>query len=209
MELMLIVWLVSILSSIKAFVSSYIFYILTVLLIVFVGSKINDKVISKAVDARQEWGDGVRVLQQDCLIGDVVVQKGTVISLSAYADYAYVTCDQMNIKAHRTQRKQLENAILYGEPPAVTEVAVPWLVGVIPNRLAYMCYALIGLQVLLPSDNTIKYMAGAYLIQSTYDSEFVQTALPLGQKAVINQLERWSKDSEELKDLLIEGTTTK
>lgn len=50
----------------------------------------------------------------------------------------------------------------------------------------------------------VNCMAGAYLLQSSYQSEFVQTALPLGQKAVLNQLKRWSEDSEELKDLLVE-----
>lgn len=60
------------------------------------------------------------------------------------------------------------------------------------------------LAVFIPNGSTIKYMAGAYLLQSSYQSEFVQTALPLGQKAVLNQLKRWSEDSEELKDLLVE-----
>lgn len=67
----------------------------------------------------------------------------------------------------------------------------------------YLIVAL-TLSMVIPNESTMKYMAGAYLLQSSYQSEFVQTALPLGQKAVLNQLKRWSEDSEELKDLLVE-----
>jgi hypothetical protein len=203
MELMLIVWLVSVLSGIKAFVSTYILYILTVLLAVFVCVKINRKFVFAGYDKRQVWGGGVLTLNQPCMIGKQLVPKDTTIELNAYSQYGYVTCGAFGLSSERVERATLEPAIVYVIPPETTEVVVPMLAGVIPKRITWVCYMLIGLQVLLPSDNTIKYMAGAYLIQSTYDSEFVQTALPLGQKAVLNQLERWSKDSEELKDLLI------
>lgn len=61
---------------------------------------------------------------------------------------------------------------------------------------------LLILSILLPSEKTAQYMAGAYLIQSTYESDFVQTATPLAQQAVLNQLKMWAKDNKELETLV-------
>lgn len=62
--------------------------------------------------------------------------------------------------------------------------------------------ALVLAQVLIPSEKTIQYMAGAYLIQTAYQSEFVNKASELGQKAVLNQLSKWAEDNPEVKTLL-------
>lgn len=56
--------------------------------------------------------------------------------------------------------------------------------------------------VLIPSEKTIQYMAGAYLIQTAYQSEFVNKASELGQKAILNQLSKWAEDNPEVKTLL-------
>lgn len=208
MELMLIVWLVSILSSIKAFVSSYITFIVLVSVAVYLGLKVNHRYVIRSLQGNK-YKDGTVVIANRLIVGHHVIPEGSYVDLDVYDNYCYVSYSAAGISRARVDRYVMEVALTPTTPPTETEVVMPLLTGVIPNRIAILCYTLIGLQVLLPSDNTIKYMAGAYLIQSTYDSEFVQTALPLGQKAVINQLERWSKDSEELKDLLIEGTTTK
>jgi hypothetical protein len=61
---------------------------------------------------------------------------------------------------------------------------------------------LVLLSIILPSEKTAQYMAGAYLIQSSYESEFVQTATPLAQQAILNQLKTWAKDNKEL-DVLV------
>lgn len=55
---------------------------------------------------------------------------------------------------------------------------------------------------LIPSTQTIKYMGSAYLIQETFQSEFVQESITLSQKAVINQLQSWAEDDTEIKSLL-------
>jgi hypothetical protein len=62
---------------------------------------------------------------------------------------------------------------------------------------------LIVLNVLLPSDTTLKYMAGAYLIQSLYQSDVTQAVIPLAREATLNKVKQWSKDSTEL-ELLYE-----
>lgn len=56
--------------------------------------------------------------------------------------------------------------------------------------------------LLIPSEKTMQYMAGAYLVQTVYTSEFVNKAAPLAQKAVLNQLETWAKDNDQVKELL-------
>lgn len=66
-------------------------------------------------------------------------------------------------------------------------------------KIAFMC---VFISWIIPSDKTIKYMAAAYLVQTTYESDFVQKATPLAQTAVLNQLESWAKDNKEVAVLL-------
>ncbi len=54
----------------------------------------------------------------------------------------------------------------------------------------------------IPDEKTIQYMAGAYIIQETYQSEFVQQAGTLAGKAVLNQLAVWAEDNGEVEKLL-------
>lgn len=55
---------------------------------------------------------------------------------------------------------------------------------------------------LIPNEKVIQYMAGAYIIETTYNSEFVQKASTLAGQAVLNQLSVWAKDNGELEHLL-------
>lgn len=55
---------------------------------------------------------------------------------------------------------------------------------------------------LIPSQQTIKYMGSAYLIQETFESEFVQETVTLSQKAVIKQLQVWSEGDNDIQELL-------
>jgi hypothetical protein len=55
---------------------------------------------------------------------------------------------------------------------------------------------------LIPDEKTIQYIAGAYIIQETYQSEFVQQAGTLAGKAVLNQLAVWAKDNGDVEKLL-------
>lgn len=82
-----------------------------------------------------------------------------------------------------------------------------WVPSVRENVLKYVflpkTFALvILLNFLIPSEKTMQYMAGAYLVQTVYTSEFVNKAAPLAQKAILNQLEDWAKDNDQLKELL-------
>lgn len=61
---------------------------------------------------------------------------------------------------------------------------------------------MLTLCVFIPSTDTIKYMAAGYLVQTTYQSEFVQQAGSLAGKAVINQLRTWSEANPDINTLL-------
>ena len=58
------------------------------------------------------------------------------------------------------------------------------------------------LAILIPSEQTMKYMGAAYLLQSTFESEFVQETVSLSQKAVIKQLQSWAEDNTDIEQLL-------
>lgn len=55
---------------------------------------------------------------------------------------------------------------------------------------------------LIPDEKTVKYMSAAYIVQETYQSEFVQKAGTLAGKAVLNQLAVWAEDNGEVEKLL-------
>ncbi len=61
---------------------------------------------------------------------------------------------------------------------------------------------LLVIALLIPSQQTMKYIGAAYLIQTTFESEFVQESITLSQKAVIKQLQTWSEDDADIKSLL-------
>ena len=55
---------------------------------------------------------------------------------------------------------------------------------------------------IIPSAETMKYIAAGYLIQETFESEFVQETVSLSQKAVIKQLQTWAEDNTDIEQLL-------
>ena len=57
---------------------------------------------------------------------------------------------------------------------------------------------------LIPNQQTMKYIGAGYLVQSTFESDFVQETATLSQKAIIKQLRVWAEDSPEIKPLLKE-----
>lgn len=62
---------------------------------------------------------------------------------------------------------------------------------------------------IIPSEKTIQYMAGAYLLQSVYQSDIVNKATPLAEKAILNQLEAWAKDNPDVANLIQNTTEVK
>lgn len=113
-------------------------------------------------------------------------------------------------------------SILSGLPALLSSLALVWVFATIilflpfaegdvsiakPYFIKYLYYpklAVLGLILFLviPNEKTMKYMAGAYLLQTTYESDVVQEAIPLGKKAIINQLKQWASDNEELAALM-------
>ena len=61
---------------------------------------------------------------------------------------------------------------------------------------------LFAIALLIPSQQTMKYIAAGYLIQETFESEFVQETVTLSQKAVIKQLQVWSEGDNDIQELL-------
>lgn len=57
---------------------------------------------------------------------------------------------------------------------------------------------------LIPNQQTMKYIGAGYLVQSTFESDFVQETATLSQKTIIKQLRVWAEDSPEIKPLLNE-----
>ena len=55
---------------------------------------------------------------------------------------------------------------------------------------------------LIPNTQTMKYVGAAYLVQTTFESEFVQETATLSQKAIVNQLKEWAGDAPEIKPML-------
>ena len=63
-------------------------------------------------------------------------------------------------------------------------------------------FAALFLVWIIPSQQTMKYIAAGYLIQETFESEFVQETVTLSQKAVIKQLQIWSEGDNDIQELL-------
>lgn len=66
----------------------------------------------------------------------------------------------------------------------------------------YIIAVSLVLHTLLPSKQTALYGVGAYLLQTTFTSEFVQESMTLSQKAILQTLKSWSDDSPDLKEVL-------
>lgn len=63
-------------------------------------------------------------------------------------------------------------------------------------------FAALLLVWLIPSEQTMKYIAAGYLIQTTFESDFAQEAITLSQKAAIKQLQVWSEGDSDIQELI-------
>lgn len=208
MELMLIVWLVSILSNIKLFVSTYTVMCVLVVLIVYLMSKLNFHQITKSIRIRSTLpeireGQTIEVttslLEADGLnvpVGTYIVRhlypsscRATIKNIEDSHDY-YVNLGKLQL--------QLSPSVVSDEQekPIAKQYAAPL------RTSGYVAIGMIVASVLLPSDTTMKYMAGAYLVQSVYESDLVQSAAPIARDAVNNQLKLWAKDTPDM-DVLV------
>lgn len=57
---------------------------------------------------------------------------------------------------------------------------------------------------IIPNTQTMKYIGAAYLVQTTFESDFVQETATLSQKAIVKQLKVWAEDNSEIEPLLKE-----
>lgn len=62
--------------------------------------------------------------------------------------------------------------------------------------------ALLVISLAIPTSQTMKFIAAGYLIQTTFESEFVQETVTLSQKAVIKQLQTWAEDNTDIQELI-------
>lgn len=201
MELMLIVWLVSILSTIKDFVGEYTLYVVVALLAVFILHRINKRFVEHKRTV-VSLSDGHHTTISDLNLAGKYIPKGTTLLIDKYSSYAYVSNERFGLSRERVDMGTL---MIGFTSDGSSESVIPLITDSAYKPTTYLLYLMIALNILLPSDTTMKYMAGAYLLQSTYQSDFVQQAIPLSQKAVLNQLNRWAEDSTELKNLLLEN----
>lgn len=203
MELMLIVWLVSIASTIKMVVSKHLFVIVLTFAILYICSKLNAtwfKYMTSLGDLR----DGIFRTTSDAVFGNVSIPKGTTLKLDVYSDYSYVTCSALGLHRQRYTNDTIRPA--FQQEEEAVRVSIPVLSDKNYKPVAIVLSLMLTLHVLLPSDTTMKYMAGAYLLQTTYESDVVQKGIPLVNKAVLNTLESWAKDTPDLR-ILIDSTS--
>ena len=200
---MLIVWLVSIASTIKMFVSQHLFVIVITFAVLYICSKLNKTYIKHLFTLNGALRDGTYLTTSDAVIGGVPVPKNTFVSLDVYPTYCYVYASVVGIDRQRCTNSEVMEAFKHNDQDTV--VTIPALSDKNYKPMAWVLSLMLTLNILLPSDTTIKYMAGAYLLQTTYESDVVQKGIPLVNKAVLNTLESWAKDTPDLR-ILIDST---
>lgn len=185
MLLMFIVWLVSVLSNIKLFVSEYTLLFVVLAVVMYVLSKMNYFLVLSTQRGQLEYA---RIPDRsDVTLKSAIYRAGSVIAdigtyrIDKYTGYCY-----LGDRCIRVSVSELMLAIKGAQPTEDWTANIPYIHQT--KAVMYLCIGMITASVLLPSDNTMKYMAGAYLVQQAYDSDIVQTAAPLAKQAVINQL---------------------
>jgi hypothetical protein len=206
MLLAFIVYLVATLGAIKAFITSYVGYVLVLFIVCYLVSKFklvkvwesykNTSVIKpvwSAVKERQLYK-----LQKPLLH----FNSGTEIYINKYNEYGYI-CNvnySCSDSGRRLGSQQILDAI---EDLTITDIThKQTIVDVNFVKLKWLAITMLSLHLLLPTEKTLQYAGAAYLIQSTYESEFVQEAGSLAGKAITNQLRKWATDNPDVNGLL-------
>ena len=195
MELMLVVWVVSFLSELRSLADFVVWPVVIVAFVLFCLSKVQLDAVFKRAALRLH--DGLRVTVTEPLVATRSTVPAGVYRLSTYSTYSYLCSDD--------KRYEINNDLLieYLQTQVSNEAvlpAKPLCSGV--GSLYAAAIALLTLTLTVPSDTTIKYMAGAYLIQSVYESTEAREIGAASKKAVMSQLEVWSKGNEQLLTLI-------
>jgi hypothetical protein len=189
MELMIIVWIVSVLSSLGSFLDVVCWILAIAATIVTVAYKSGS---TSYMIAASEYKDGEQLLDVELTTPDgKVYPAGTVVKLNVYDKYCFI-----NGEAERVPRGVVVNALAASRSIPKAKVSRA------SGALNWLAVVSVVTAVLIPSDNTMKYMAGAYLVQSAYESDLMVEATPLAKRAVLNQLRAWSEDAPDLMNLL-------
>jgi len=214
MELMLIVWAVSVLSSIKAFVESYTLLCVLAVVLVYLLSKLKikpiaAKIVRSGVLPVVKVSDTIEVKPNSSI--KTITSDPQEVPPGQYTIYqVYDSSNRVFIENYLSGSKYLlhlsdvKEQLLADMRMQTTDTKTTELGAYAkPIKLSgWIAGLLIGLNVLLPSDTTMKYMAGAYLVQQAYDSDIVQTAAPIAKQAVINQLKTWAVDNPDINQLV-------
>lgn len=207
MELMLIVWLVSILSNIKLFVSSYTVVCVIIVLAVYLVSKINIGEIRSYLIKRANIpdlleGQFFKITSGDFRLDEKATPAGTYKVCHVYQHSNRLSAT--HLESNGDFLLDLNKVRLHLDVSGSTQYEAPPTVSYTKQlrTSGYVAIGMIVASVLLPSDTTMKYMAGAYLVQSVYESDLVQSAAPIARDAVNNQLKLWAKDTPDM-DVLV------
>ena len=188
MLLAFIVYLVATLGAIKAFVTSYVGYVLALFIVCYIVHKfkiiqfVENRKVAKQVDV--SWDN----LNEDTsykLIKPLVgYPVGTVVYFNRFSNFAYVGTKPKPWDKYVSEDDVL-SSIDSSEVAMVTEQnKTPLDINI--NKLKWVAITMLSLHLLLPTEKTLQYAGAAYLIQSTYESEFVQEAGSLAGKAITN-----------------------
>lgn len=204
MLLAFIVYLVATLGAIKAFVTSYVGYVLVLFIVCYIVYKFkiiqfveNRKVYSQVDVTWDKLSESSSYTLAKPLGGYSV---GTKVYFNKFSNYAYVGT-KAKPRDNVVKPENVLSAIDLSEVLMVTEqTKTPLDVNI--NKLKWVAITMLSLHLLLPTEKTLQYAGAAYLIQSTYESEFVQEAGSLAGKAITNQLRKWATDNPDVNGLL-------
>lgn len=195
MELMLVVWVVSFLSELRSLADFVVWPVGITAFILFVCTKIELDAVFKR--SHLSLTDGMTVTVDTEFKGArSKVPKG-VYTLDKYSTFSY-------LKSSTTRYDVTNEEVLYLLQQGVENEALlpakPLCSGV--GSLYTAAIALLALILTVPSDTTIKYMAGAYLVQSVYESDAGAEIGNAAKNAVVSQLRSWSTDNADLLELM-------
>jgi hypothetical protein len=206
MLLAFIVYLVATLGAIKAFVTSYVGLVLALFIVCYLVSKFKLVKVWESYKntyvAKPTWVNvkekQLYKLQKPLLKFEV----GDEVYINKYSDYGYLS--KWDKKCTDSDARVLTGAFLEAiEDLTVRDIVHKQnVVDVNTNKLKWLAITMLSLHLLLPTEKTLQYAGAAYLIQNTYESEFVQEAGSLAGKAITNQLRKWATDNPDVNGLL-------
>lgn len=210
MELALIVYLVATLGAIKGFVSVWwwVFFVVFVVAYLVVKLKlVQFKQNKKELHlASPKWCDISESKRYTLTSPLGPFGLGEEVYFNKFESYGYVSTRHLGTD-NRIKPEDAEFAVKQTPVFTTQETITPLDTNI--GKLKYIAVTLLGLHLFLPTEKTLQYAAGAYLLQTTYESDFVQEAGSLAGKAVTNQLRKWAESNPDIDTLLESVEVTK